>query len=102
MKNYDLQRWAKALGFFSVIVAEFVAWIGAGVLIGAYLLKYWGAPAWVLILTSVLGLVAAITRLMKIADRMNSQESSTENNSEESSGESPGKSRGRFKDERNF
>jgi hypothetical protein len=59
----------RSLGYFAVIVWEIVGFTGAGVGIGYYAFSHWGAPWWVLLMTSMGGLVVAMYRLYKMTER---------------------------------
>ncbi len=56
-KNPSSQKNAlKSLGLFFVVLTDLVGYTGVGVAIGYYLWAKQGAPWWVLLLTSMLGL----------------------------------------------
>ena len=59
----------RSLGLFGLIVSDTLICSGIGIGLGYYLWKSLGAPWWVLVLTSVAGLVLAFYRLYKYAER---------------------------------
>ena len=59
----------RSLGLFAVIVSDLVGCTGAGILIGYWAWSKWGAPWWVLLLTSMAGLVLAFYRLYLASKR---------------------------------
>lgn len=72
-KDEDDQRaaWAKNLGLFSVVVGDLVGCVGAGAGLGYLLMKGLHAPAWILLPTTMAGLVVAMVRLYKISQVSN-------------------------------
>ncbi len=67
MKESNRPEWIKSLGLLSVIVADLLGYTGAGVGIGYLAWAKWGAPWWVLVLTSMTGLALAMYRLYKMS-----------------------------------
>ena len=59
----EQKNWAKSLGLFSFIIADLLVCSGLGVGAGYWAWKHWGAPFWVIILTSMVGLGVAFYRL---------------------------------------
>jgi F0F1-type ATP synthase assembly protein I len=53
------------LGWFFLIVTDFVLFTGLGVLLGFWLVKEIKMPSWILVVTSTIGLGLAIFRLYK-------------------------------------
>ena len=70
MTDKDSQRaWAKTLGLFAVIVADFVGYSGAGVLIGYLLWSKASFPWWILLVSSLAGLGMATYRLYQLSKK---------------------------------
>ena len=65
----DRRRWIRALGIFSVLVSDLLAYSAAGVGLGYAAWHYWGWPWWILIVTSLAGLTMAFYRLYKISQK---------------------------------
>jgi hypothetical protein len=61
--------WVKGLGLFSVIVGDLLGFTGAGVGIGYWAWKKWGAPWWVLLLTTTAGLALAMWQMYRVSQR---------------------------------
>jgi hypothetical protein len=61
--------WVKGLGLFSVIVGDLLGFTGAGVGIGYWAWKKWGAPWWVLLLTTTAGLGLAMWQMYRVSQR---------------------------------
>ena len=59
----------RSLGYFSVIVGELVGFTGTGVAVGYFAWAKWGAPWWVLLLTSLAGLTLSMYRLYRMTQR---------------------------------
>lgn len=59
----------RSLGLFAVIVSDLVGCTGAGILLGYLAWSKWGAPWWVLLLSSMAGLVLAFYRLYLASKR---------------------------------
>jgi hypothetical protein len=59
----DQKSWVKSLSLFSFIIADLLVCSGLGVGAGYWAWKHWGAPFWVIILTSMVGLGVAFYRL---------------------------------------
>jgi len=55
---------------FSVIVTDLVGYTGAGIAVGYFAWKKWGAPWWVLLLCSVAGLVLAMYRVYQVSQKV--------------------------------
>lgn len=66
MKRDD-RDWVRSFGLFSVVVADLIICSGVGVGIGYWAWKHWGAPWWVILVSSTLGLVVAFYRLYRIS-----------------------------------
>lgn len=62
--------WARSLGLFSVIVSELVGFTGVGIGVGYWAWSRWGAPWWVLLLTSMAGLIGAFYRIYLFSMRV--------------------------------
>jgi hypothetical protein len=62
-------RGLKKLGLFTVIIGDLMGYTGAGIGIGYFAWTKWGAPWWVLPLTSIAGLSLAFYRVYQIAQR---------------------------------
>jgi hypothetical protein len=73
MEKDDASSWMRSLGYFSIIVGDIAGYTGAGVGIGYLAWKKWGAPWWVLLLTSVTGLTLAFYRLYRLILKDESQ-----------------------------
>ena len=58
--------WVKDLGLLGVIVGDMIGYSGAGVGLGWLAYRKWGAPWWVLLLTSLAGLVLAFYRIYQM------------------------------------
>lgn len=70
MKNQNPElEWLKTLGLFSLIVSDLVVTIGIGVGLGYLAWKKWNLPRWVPLLTSLMSIVVAFYRLIKIAEK---------------------------------
>jgi F0F1-type ATP synthase assembly protein I len=62
-------RSLKKLGLFTIIVSDLMGYTGAGIGIGYLAWTKWGAPWWVLLMTSLAGLGLAFYRLYKISEK---------------------------------
>lgn len=65
MENQPDDRLRK-LGLFAVIVGDLLGYTGAGVGLGYFAWSRWGAPWWVLLLTTSLGLILAFYQLYRV------------------------------------
>ncbi len=65
----DRKRWIRALGIFSVLVSDLLAYTGAGIGLGYVAWHYLGWPWWVLLVTSLAGLSLAFYRLYQISQK---------------------------------
>lgn len=61
--NNDRKKWVRTVGLFSVIVTDLIGYTGAGIGLGYLAWSKWGAPWWVLLLSSMAGLIVAFYRL---------------------------------------
>jgi F0F1-type ATP synthase assembly protein I len=61
--------WLKSLGYFSIIIGDIAACTGIGVGLGYLAMSRWGAPWWVLMFSSMAGLVLAFYRLYRMTMR---------------------------------
>jgi F0F1-type ATP synthase assembly protein I len=61
----DRKNWIKSLALFSYILADLIVCSGLGIGSGYWAWKHWGAPFWVIILTSMIGLSFAFYRLYR-------------------------------------
>ena len=68
-ENNSQAKWIKSLGYFSVTVSEIAALTGAGVGLGYLAVKKWNAPEWVILITSMAGLMLAMFRLHRMTRR---------------------------------
>ena len=68
-KKFEKDNHFRALGLFSVIVADLVGYTGAGVGLGYLVYKKWNAPWWVLLIFSVAGLIVAMYQLYLVSKR---------------------------------
>ncbi len=59
----DEREWVRSLGLFWVIIADLIGCTGAGLGIGYLAFRKWGAPWWVLLITTLAGLGLAMYRL---------------------------------------
>ena len=59
----------KKLGLFAVIISDLVGYTGAGIAFGYFAWTKWGAPWWVLLLSSLLGLGTAFYKLYQLSQR---------------------------------
>lgn len=62
--------WVTNLGLFGVIVADVVAYTGAGVFVGWVALEKLGWPWWVMLVTSITGLTLAMVKVYRISQLM--------------------------------
>lgn len=65
MSSEEDRNWVKTLGLFSLIITDLIATTALGVGGGYLLTQYLGAPQWVLMLTSLIGLILAFYRLIR-------------------------------------
>jgi F0F1-type ATP synthase assembly protein I len=70
----DSSSWAKNLGLFAVIISDLVGFTGLGVGVGYWAHSHWGAPIWVTLVSSVLGLCLAMYRVYLDAQKLNEDE----------------------------
>lgn len=68
-QNSDLGGNLKKFGLFSVIIGELIGFTGAGIGLGYLAWAKWGAPWWVLLLSSSAGLCLAIVQVYRISQR---------------------------------
>lgn len=61
--------WLRSLGYFSIIIGDIAACTGIGIGIGYLAMHRWGAPWWVLMISSMAGLVLAFYRLYRMTMR---------------------------------
>ncbi len=61
----DRKNWIRSLALFSYILGDLIACSGLGIGAGYWAWKHWGAPFWVIILTSMTGLGLAFYRLYR-------------------------------------
>jgi F0F1-type ATP synthase assembly protein I len=81
MKKNDPQAdstWLRSLGYFSVIIGDITACTGLGVGLGYLAWSRWGAPWWVLMMTSMAGLILAFYRLYRMTLRETEAETETQ------------------------
>lgn len=64
------REWVKTLGLFGVIVSELVAFTGAGLFLGYWAWDQHGFPWWILVVSSLCGLVFAFIRIKKVVERI--------------------------------
>lgn len=64
------REWVRTLGIFSVIVTDLVGYTGAGVAVGYFAWKKWGAPWWVVLLSSLAGLALAMYRVYQVSQKV--------------------------------
>jgi hypothetical protein len=70
MKNdEDSQAQWRSLGYFSIIIGDIAGFTGAGIGLGYLAWKKLGAPWWVIMPTSMAGLVLAFYRIYKLTQR---------------------------------
>ena len=62
-------RQLRQLGLLGVIVSELIGLSGAGIGLGYFLWKKCGAPGWILILTSLLGLSYGFYRVYLLSKK---------------------------------
>ena len=60
------QKMLRDLGLLSVIIADLLGYTGAGLAIGWYAWKNWGAPMWLMAVLSLIGLILAMVKIFKI------------------------------------
>ncbi len=60
----------RQIGLFVVIIGDLVGFTGLGVFLGYVAWKKWGAPGWVLLITTTTGLVLACFRMYRIARKL--------------------------------
>lgn len=63
------ERGLKKLGLLTIIVGDLMGFTGAGIGIGYLAWTKWGAPWWVLLVTSLAGLSIAFYRLYQISQK---------------------------------
>jgi F0F1-type ATP synthase assembly protein I len=68
MKDDD-SNWVRSLGYFGIIIGDIVGCTGAGVGFGYLAWNKWGAPWWVLLISSMVGLILAFYRLYRMIQR---------------------------------
>jgi hypothetical protein len=61
--------WARNLALFTVIVTDLIAYTGAGIGLGYLAWAKLNAPWWVLLLSSILGLILAFYRLYQVSQK---------------------------------
>ncbi len=66
-KSDQNRTWVKNLGLFGAILGDLIGFTGAGVGIGYWAWKKWGAPWWVPLLSSMAGLTVAMWRLYRMS-----------------------------------
>jgi len=59
----------RQIGLLAIIVSDLVGFVGAGVGIGYLAWTKWGAPWWVLLLSSLVGLTLAFYRIYRVSQR---------------------------------
>lgn len=59
----------RKFGLFGIILGDLVGFTGAGIALGYFAWSKWGAPWWVLLLTSLSGLSFSFYRLYQISKR---------------------------------
>lgn len=64
------REWVRTLGIFSVIVTDLVGYTGAGVALGYFAWKKWGAPWWVVLGASLAGLALAMYRVYQVSQKV--------------------------------
>lgn len=64
-----MQKWAKALGIFSIIISEIVGLTVAGVYLGVYLRDHHRMPELTIFLTGTLGFIVSLIIIIKVTDR---------------------------------
>ena len=67
-KNNDGQILRK-LGIFAVIVTDLVAYSGIGIALGYFATKKWGAPWWVILVTSGAGMALAFYKIYQLSKK---------------------------------
>lgn len=65
----DEGRNLKKLGLVAVIIGDLVGFVGVGIGVGYYAWSHWGAPWWVLILSSSAGLILAFYQLYQVSQK---------------------------------
>lgn len=65
----EARRQIKRWGLFSVVLGDLVGFTGAGFGLGYLAWTYWSAPSWVLLVTSIVGLILAFFRLYQHSQR---------------------------------
>lgn len=68
-KEDSTRKWMKSYALFTLIVADLIANVGAGVAIGYLAWQKWHAPWWVPLLSSLIGLFSAFYRLIKFSEK---------------------------------
>jgi hypothetical protein len=61
----DRKNWIRSLGLFTYIIGDLLVCTGLGIGAGYWAWKHWGAPFWVIMLTSMIGLGLAFYRLYR-------------------------------------
>jgi hypothetical protein len=61
----DEANWQKSLGYFSVVLGDLAGFTGGGVGLGYLAWKKLGAPQWVILITSLVGLGLAFYQLYR-------------------------------------
>jgi hypothetical protein len=61
----DRKNWIKSMALFTYILGDLLVCSGLGIGSGYWAWKHWGAPFWVIIPTSMIGLGLAFYRLYR-------------------------------------
>jgi F0F1-type ATP synthase assembly protein I len=67
LENKERDRTVRNLGLFAVILSDLVGYTGAGIAVGYFVWSKWGAPWWILLLTSLTGLSMAFYKMYKLS-----------------------------------
>lgn len=65
----DRAKQLQGIGLLAVIISDLIGYTGAGVGLGYLAFSKWGAPWWVLLVSSVAGLLLAFFALYKVSQR---------------------------------
>ncbi|OFZ52851.1 MAG: hypothetical protein A2428_04750 [Bdellovibrionales bacterium RIFOXYC1_FULL_54_43] len=59
----------KNFGLFSIIITDVLGYTGAGIAIGYFVSRKWGAPLWVLAITTIAGFTLGMFRVYQISKK---------------------------------
>ena len=72
MKNEQDQKpeaMLRKFGLFAVIIGDLVGFTGAGVALGFWAWSKWGAPWWVMLLSSLFGMSCAFYKIYRMSQK---------------------------------